>query len=168
MSLNSIYPDDNVICFDSAFFCWSMTFSEFYEMLTWTWWHFIGDITVEWIKTTDICTDCDSIIRFLVRKLNKCLNCGFVVVSDLLYVYSKILEIPAEQTVYFTINAEIFSNSDDLVMIHDQTWTWKDRNGRRLSQIIEQVPARQATRFCSASELLTISGHYRKKCPIIC
>ena len=74
---------------------------------------------VEWITTTDICTDCDSIIRFLVRKLNKCLNCGFVVVSDLLYVYSKILEIPAEQTVYFTINAEIFSNSDDLVMIHD-------------------------------------------------
>ena len=64
MSLNSIYPDDNIIWFHSAFFCWSMTFSEFYEMLTWTWWHNIGDVTVEWIKTADICTYCDSIIRF--------------------------------------------------------------------------------------------------------
>ena len=168
MSLNSIYPDYNIIWFHSAFFCWSMTFSEFYEMLTWTWWHYIGDITVEWIKTADICTYCYSIIRFLVRKWNKCLNCGFVVVSDLLYVYSKILEIPAEQTIYFTINVEIFSNSDDLVTIHDRIWTWKDRSGRRLSQMIEQVPARQATRFCSASELLTVSGHFDKECPIIC
>ena len=58
---------------------------------------------------------------FLVRKLNKCLNCGFVVVSDLLYVYSKILQIPTEQTVYLTIYAEISLNSTDLMFIHDQT-----------------------------------------------
>ena len=40
MSLNSIYPDDNVIWFHSAFFCWSMTFSEFcgVKMVTPYWW----------------------------------------------------------------------------------------------------------------------------------
>ena len=67
-----------------------------------------------------VCIYCGSIIRFLVRKLNKCLNCGFVVVSDLLYVYSKILQIPAEQTVYLTIYAEIFLNSNDQIMLHDK------------------------------------------------
>ena len=50
---------------------------------------------------------------FLVRKLNKCLNCGFVVVSDLLYVYSKILQTPTEQTISVTPRSDVSPNPDD-------------------------------------------------------
>ena len=90
---------------------------------------------------------------FLVRKSNKCLNGGFVVVSDLLYVYSKILQAPTEQTKY-TCNCmpvTIFQSD-----VFPQFRTHKRelehegvRMGRRLDRMIGKVPARQATRFCS-------------------
>ena len=115
----------------------------------------IGGCTLD-LETADIwgsiCT-VGLLFVFLVRKSNKCLNGGFVVVSDLLYVYSKILQAPTEQTKY-TCNCmpvTIFQSD-----VFPQFRTHKRelehegvRMGRRLDRMIGKVPARQATRFCS-------------------
>ena len=113
---------------------------------------------------------------FLVRKLNKCLNCGFVVVSDLLYVYSKILQIPTEQTISVTPRSDVSPNPDDPnqpgVLNNKIKRVWlKSGNTsykllkleheepeitRRMDRMIEQVPARQAARFCSDRQKIRV------------
>jgi len=123
------------------------------KLVTLNWWRHLENWSRQLISVYTVVL----LFVFLVRKLNKCLNCGFVVVSDLLYVYSKILQIPTEQTVYLTIYAEISLNSTDLMFIHDQTWTWKDRNGSKRPENIadDRTGARQASDSLLLSVLIT-------------
>ena len=156
MSFNSIYPDDNVIWFHPAFFCWSMAFwvlcccwheNDDIKLVTLNCWRHLENWSRQLISVYTVvllfvfwCGSWISVwivVLLLFQIYYTCTRKYFKSRQNRRYIWLSMPKYP------WTLLILCLSM---IKLEHEKTEM--DRKDRRMSQRIEQVPARQATRFC--------------------